>query len=393
MKVAVDARHVSHPQKGGYKTYTTQILRELGKVDTENEYIVFFDRPFEAKDLFPYDNYSFRVLPGTDPWKALAREQKQLNRACLAEGVELLHCPSNTGPASPAVPVVVTIHDAIQFLPERRQWEYSGGQPRLKQRLINGYERWSIPRVARKARRVITSTRQASDDLVRFLKVRPENVAVIPLSLDQKYRQMDRDAELMAALRRTHGIKGDFALCLGSVDPRKNIQVCFRAFAGPAPANLDLAVVSSHRSATRRLRALAESYGVESVRFIERVSDQELIAFYNMASVFLFPSIYEGFGLPPLEAMACGAPVIAARASCLPEVLGDAPRYIDPQDHVDLRRAIEEVVNDPETWELMRVKGFGQSRRYTGERQARATLEVYQAVVNAAKLEAAAGAG
>jgi glycosyltransferase involved in cell wall biosynthesis len=385
VKFAVDARHVSHPQKGGYKTYATQLLRELGKVDTENEYIVILDRPMDLKDLFPFENYTFRVVPGTNPARAFLREQKHLNRICLAEGVDLLHSPSSTGPVKPAVPTILTIHDAIQFLPVRKEWERSGGRPQARQRLIAGYERWAIPRAAAKAHRVVTSTSQACDDLVKYVGIGADKVEVIPLSVDSRYRQMDRDAELMAALRRTHGLKGGFALCLGSVDPRKNIQLCFRAFAGTPPAGLELAVVSSHRSATDSLKALARSFGVESVRFIERVSDQELIAFYNMASVFLFPSIYEGFGLPPLEAMACGVPVIASNASCLPEVLGDAPRTVDPDDSVDLRKAIEEVVLDPETSELMRVKGFGQSRKYSGERQARATLEVYQAVVHESK--------
>lgn len=380
MRIAIDARHVSNRQKGGYKTYTRQLLSRLGEHDTENEYFLYFDRPFEAKDLFPFENYEFRMVPGGNPLRSLWRELRALPEACKRDGVDLLHCPANTGPLQGGTPLVVTVHDAIQFLPDRRDWERHGGHQSLKQRLLTFYERWNIPKVAQAAERIITSTDRSRKDLADYLDIDPEKVAVIPIAIDPRFQRREQDKELIAALRRSHGIAEDFALCLGSVDPRKNIQLCFRAFAEPAPANLQLVIISSHPAATEALKRMAQEAGVTNFRIVERVSDQELIAFYNMASIFLFPSLYEGFGLPPLEAMACGAPVIAANASCLPEVLGDAPRYVDGHDPEDLRRAIEEILDDPVVWEVMREKGSRQVRKYTAERQIRETLEVYRQV-------------
>lgn len=384
MRIAIDARHVSNRQKGGYKSYTRQLLSKLGEFDQENEYFVYFDRQFEAKDLFPFDNYEFRVLPGGNPARTVWRELSALPKVCARDGVDVLHCPANTGPIHGDIPRVVTVHDAIHFLPQRREWERHGGRRPLKQRLLVAYERWNIPRVAKVAARIITSTERSQKDLSDLLGVPPEKVAVIPIAIDPHFQRREQDKELVAALRRSHGIAEDFALCLGSVDPRKNLHLCFEAFADPPPAKLQLVVISSHPSATDNLEKMAEEAGVKKLRIVERVSDQELVAFYNMASIFLFPSIYEGFGLPPLEAMACGVPVIAANASCLPEVLGDAPRYVDPHDPADLRKAVEEIMDDPVVWEVMREKGSRQVRKYTSERQIRETIEVYRQVAGQA---------
>ncbi len=379
MKIAIDARHISNLQPGGYKSYTRQLLSALGKYDRENEYLIYFDRPFDGTTRFPFEQFNFRISPsGGHAAGALWREQWSLPRRAVQDGAELLHCTGNTGPVVSKVPLILTIHDAILFLPLHRKWKPNGRTPGMKQRLISGYERSIIPLAASQARKIITVTEQSRQDLHAYAGVDLDLIEVVPIGVDERYTPLPDPEAVRDRISRRFSIDSKYALCLGSVDPRKNISFCFQAFNRSSPAGLTLAVVSSHPAATNMLREQAAALGVERILFLEKVTDEELVDLYNAAAVFLFPSLYEGFGLPPLEAMACGTPVIALPRPCLPEVLGDAVRYVQPGDVQDFRAAIEEIASDEKVRAHMRDAGLARVRLYTYERLARETVRIYK---------------
>jgi glycosyltransferase involved in cell wall biosynthesis len=293
--------------------------------------------------------------PAVQPWQARRAR------------VDLVHLPRHLVPPQPGVrvPEVVTIHDV---LPLRA--------PELFSAVIRANFRLLTPALARRATRVITGSAYTRGEIVELLGVAPDRVVVTPYGVDARFRPAPPEP---AALRERFGIDRPYVLCVGTLEPRKNLATALRAFARVADHVEDLALVvvggagwgnAAFDEALRGVRADVVLPGY--------VGDEDLVGLLAGARCFLYPSLFEGFGFPPLEAMACGAPVVTSDRASIPEVVGDAALTADPEDVDALADAVARVVLDDALHARLRRRGLERSSLYTWERCAAATVDVYR---------------
>jgi len=238
-----------------------------------------------------------------------------------------------------------------------------------------------IPASARRAGAVITDSEHSRRDIIGRWGLSPSKVVVIPLAPASSFRPMDRDGAA-ERLRARFGLPERFILNAGRLQPRKNLGRLVRAYGRARKEGgvaIPLVIAGRKKYKYEDVEKAISSTGLgESVIMPGPVPDEDLPALYSAAEVFVFPSLYEGFGLPPLEAMACGTPVVASNAASLPEVLGDAALLFDPLDEEAMTGAMVRALTDPDLRESLRARGLARASQFTWERTARETLNVYE---------------
>lgn len=362
-RIAIDARKLGDL---GIGTYIEGTLRALAGLDRQNEYRLLVPSA-EALVL----GGRFHPVLCKAP-KYSWRELVVLPRLLWRERVELFHSPHYVVPPWCPCPVVVTIHDLIHLrFPEL-----------LATPLHRMYARLMLRRTARQARRIITVSEHSKGDIVAMLRVPAERVRVIPNGVDARFRPVQDEAAL-EGVRRRYALPKRFVLCVGSINPHKNVPGLLAAFEKvAAQEDVDLVLVGESARRDAKVQAVREAIGrTARVRQIPHVPHQELPALYSLAEVFVTPSLYEGFGLTPLEAMACGAPVVAARSASLPEVLGDAALWVEPRDVQGLAQGLLRLCDDAALRQELAEKGRTRAARYSWEAAARQTLDVYREVL------------
>jgi glycosyltransferase involved in cell wall biosynthesis len=315
--------------------------------------------------------------PTLQPEARIAWEQTALPIRARRDGLDLLHCPVLIQPLLASVPTVVTAHDLI-FL------RYPDRFPPPKR----FYLRALAARSLRGARQVIAVSEATKRDVAGLMGIPERKITVVPNGVDSR-RFYRRSPDKIAAFRAEHGLPARVILYLGTLEPRKNLPLLLRAYAA-ARADLEGAqlVIGGakgwyYQEIFRVARALGLDSGPGAVRFLGYVPDGELPMWYNSATAFVYPSEYEGFGLPPLEAMACGTPVIAADRAALPEVVGDAGLLIDPTSEPALADALRAVLCRPEVAGRLAAAGVARAARFPWSGAAAATLAVYHAALAA----------
>jgi glycosyltransferase involved in cell wall biosynthesis len=302
------------------------------------------------------------------------REQLALPWHAWREGLALLHVPHYVVPLAAPCPLVVTIHDIIHLKFARHL------SPAAR-----AYAAVMLRAATRRARRIITVSEFSRRDIVQTLGVPPEKVVAIHNGIAGDTVRVE-DAAALATARARLGWDGPFLLNVSNVRMRhKNLPLLIEAFGTllrGAHAGLRLAIAGG--PPTPELRALLERVlgpRAGQVLFPGYLARTELLALYSAAEVFVWPSLYEGFGLPPLEAMACGTPVVSSDVSAMPEVLGDAPRYASPHDAGAFGEAVRGLLDDPAARAAHVARGLAQAARYDWSANARATLAVYRDVL------------
>jgi len=293
-------------------------------------------------------------------------EQRDWPRAARRDGADLLHSPYFALPLFRHLPAVVTIHDLIpMILPAYR--------PSAKVRAYT----WLQAVACRSAAAIIVDSQYSKHDVLRLLHVPDDRVHVVYLGVEPRFSP-DRAGP--------PPLDVPYVFYIGGLDQRKNLPALLFAFAEIAPQhpNLILAIAGAAGTNPATFPSLAEPAAAsgDRVRFLGRVSDDEKLALYRHAELFVFPSLYEGFGLDPLEALACGCPVVCSDATSLPEIVGDAGILINALDPARLAQAMLAALADPEP---LRAKGPRQAARFTWERTAEQTLAVYERVFSAAR--------
>jgi glycosyltransferase involved in cell wall biosynthesis len=354
MRIALDTQSTLS-QKTGIGHYTANLLAALPRVAPENEYI-------------PLDW-------GRDPAMRLDRrlrwQQVELPRRARAAQAQLLHVTGFDTPRFKPCPVVLTVHDLIGAL--------FPGQFPLAARF---YWAWWLPRSVRWADAIIADSESTRRDLHRLAGISPERVAVIPLGVDPRFRPPNTPEET-ARVRQKYGLPEKFILYIGTLEPRKGLDTLVAAFVQLASdVAHDLVIVGKKGWYTEQLFNQVRVFRLEKrVHFTGYVADADLPALYAAASLFAFPSRYEGFGLPPLEAMACGTPVVTSNAASLPEVVADAGLTVPPDDPAALAGAIWQVISSPERQAEFSQRGLMRAQGFTWEETARQTLAVYNGLL------------
>lgn len=368
MKVGIDARFLTHPQPGGFKTYTNSVVYSLAEAGDDNEYILYTDRPSEIGRSLPSN---FKVQPVTAP-HAVLREQWVLPLTMRHDGVDLAHFPCNTAPIMSDIPIVVTIHDAIPFrTPKSKKASFS-----VRQRLLYSYWRTVMLRAARHATMVLTVSRHAMADVVVVLGVPANRVSVVRQAIHPCFfapPQGTPPAGVESSMR--------FLLAFASPDGRKNhlATIAAHSLITPAHPDLRLVLVCSHRDA---LTAIGSDRHVITVG---PVSPDELVWLYRNADALVFPSLDEGFGLPPLEAMACGTPVVASTRGALPEILGECAITVDATSPASIAEGIRLLLEDSELRRTMIQRGLEYVSAFSRESMGRALVRAYARALHSTK--------
>lgn len=287
-------------------------------------------------------------------------------RAARRAGAQLVHLPTPAPVRAGGMPLVVTVHDLLPL----RHPEWFTRQTRAHTRLYMPF--------VRKAARLIVPSQYTRAEVIELLRVPPDRVVVIPMARAARFAPRVVDRNRLAA---EFGIGGRYVLAAGTLEPRKNLVAVLRAFRRVAEAVPDVDLVIAGGRGWRNDAFEAELGGArvaDRVRLTGFVSDERLVDLYAGAACFVFPSLAEGFGLPPLEAMACGTPVIASDCTALPEVVGDAALLVDPQDPRTLAAQVLRVLEDSQLAAGLREAGLERARDFTWAATATATARIYK---------------
>jgi glycosyltransferase involved in cell wall biosynthesis len=362
MRVGIDARKL---HDYGIGTYVRNLLTELAKQDDDAEYSLL---------CAPSDVEVVRALgPRFQPYPLRAgnysvREQWAVPWTLARARVDLFHAPHYVVSPLTPVPFVVTIHDCIhlrfpQYLPSRAALYYARAMMSI---------------AARRSRRVLTVSQASKDDILHYLRVPADKVEVIHNAIDTRLAGEPTPDEV-ERVRERFLLTAPFVLYTGNIKPHKNVDRLIEAFSilrQRGSQDVKLLIIGDEVSKYPNLRRLVHRFQLhQHVRFLGFVPDATLAVLYRQAAAFVFPSLYEGFGLPPLEAMAAGAPVITSNVSSLPEVVGDAAILIDPMDAGAIANAMARVLGDPRLREDLirrgreRVKAFSWTRSVARVRQ------------------------
>jgi len=368
--IAIDAHSVGTGLAGN-ETYAANLVEALAEVGGDHLYTVYVTRE-EARARFA-GRWPHVGVRRTLPHTPLVRIPFTLSAELRRRPVDLLHV-QYTAPPFPPCPVVSTVHDlSFEHLPETFK-----RRSRMQLRL-------TVRRTARLAAHVIAPSEYTRQDLVRTYGLDPARVSVVPLAAAPHFRPVAEETEL-ERVRRRYGIAGEYVLAVGSIQPRKNLARLVRAYSDLRRArrgsNLPQLVLAGKRAWLygETLGAI-EAGGVrDSVVLTGYVREDDLPALYSGALCFVYPSFFEGFGLPPLEAMSCGAPVVAGDRTSLPEVVGDAGLLVDPFDEGALADAVGRLIDDPGLRRELRERGLSRARIFDWRETARMTLQVYRKV-------------
>ncbi|HLF28389.1 MAG TPA: glycosyltransferase family 1 protein [Anaerolineae bacterium] len=352
-------------RSAGIHTYLTHLLHNLPRVDEAFRYTVYT----RALPAIPARLRS-TGWPTAHPLGRIAWEQLAQPFALRRDQPDLLHATAFVAPILSNLKTVITVYDlSFALFPDLFR-----GPSLVYLRL---FARWSV----RRARRIITISDHTRRDVQRLYHVPLDCIDVAYPGVEARFRPLPRAA--VETFRRKHALPDRFCLYLGTLEPRKNLARLIDAVSSLGSRDLRLVLVGGKGWLVEDLFAKVESLGLaERVRFIGYAPAADLPLWYNAATAFVYPSLYEGFGLPPLEAMACGTPVIASNAAALPEVVGDAGLSVGPEDVAGLAQALRRVWDDATLRAELSRRGLAQARRFTWEATARSTVESYRKALN-----------
>lgn len=365
MRIGINGRFLV-AKRTGVQRAAYNLVKTLFDIDTENEYVLFTGED-QAEEWRKYPN----VTLVTSPLKVGGNlrnhlwEQFVLPRLAKKHRIDILHSPANMAPLFYNGASVVHIHD-LCFVVNPQWYSYT----------FHTAYNIAIPRLAKKATRVVTNSNNSRNDLLQFYNVDASKVRLIYWAVDQTFGQKELPSVDIIS-------ESDYILYVGSLEPRKNIGNLIEAFERMRSRNPDLktklVLIGGESPLFADVRLQIKTYH-QDVVFKGFVSDEELRAYYRHAQAVAYPSLYEGFGLPPLEAMASGAPVVTSNTSSLPEVVGNAALMVSPYDCDQLADTLALIVRDPLLRREMRTRGYEQVKKFNWYRVARNILAVYYEV-------------
>jgi glycosyltransferase involved in cell wall biosynthesis len=368
VRVAIDARKL---HDFGIGTYIRNLLRQLARLDHDTEYVLLCREADlgVAAQLGP----NFRTVLEASPNYSL-REQIHVPWVLRHERPNVYHAPHYVLPPAIHCRSVVTIHDCIHLMFPQY----------LRNRAANAYARAALWAAARRSDCILTVSEASKRDILHFFNVPPEKIVVVYNAIDEHF-WVTPPEDAVARVRERYQLNHQFVLYVGNIKPHKNLVRMIEAFdelrTSGANEDLKLLIIGDEISKLPALRRAVHKHKLHKhVRFLGYVSDETLAILYRLASVFVFPSLYEGFGLTPVEAMASGSPVVTSNVSSLPEVTGDAAVLVDPYDVDSIAEGLRRVLTDPALAAEMRRKGLERAREFSWERSVIRTRQVYEAV-------------
>jgi glycosyltransferase involved in cell wall biosynthesis len=365
MRFAVDAHAIGRHLTGN-EVYVRSLLGAFAAIDRESEFLAYVSGP-EGESKVPRRFQTRQIA--ANPFLRLGFD---LSRNLRQDKPDLLHV-QYTSPLFCPVPTVVSVHD-VSFLEHPEYFKKS----RAMQLGI------TVARSVKRASRIITGSEFARDSIVRAYQLPPEKIVVVPDAASPSFRSVNRDAAVRKVMSRFR-FKGKYVLSVGDLQPRKNHIGLIKAFArlikDQPQLKHDLVFAGKDTWFGNRVREAARESGVEDrIHFLGFVTDEDLLLLYNACECFVFPSFYEGFGIPVLEAMACGRAVICSNASSIPEVANGAALLFDPENSDEIVSALADVLRNSDLRARMERLGVQRAAQFTWQKTAEMTLNVYREV-------------
>jgi glycosyltransferase involved in cell wall biosynthesis len=366
MKIGIDIRETANEKTGkGY--YAFHLIKALLSLDNENEYVLYSNQEISTYDNF--DNATVIIINK----KGLFWHKKVLSDA-YKEGLKIFIAPTSyIIPAlhnSNKIKVLMTVHDLVAFLfPENHN----------KKAIIT--EKLTLKRALKKVKKVLSVSKNTKQDLIENFGIKESIIEIIHNAASGSFGIIEKDQ--CEELRKVMNLPKEFIFSVGTIEPRKNYKSLIEAFAKIKPhhPNTKLVIAGKKGWKSEGIYKMIDELGLKGdIHFLGYVTEDELAKLYNLAKIFAYPSLYEGFGIPPLEAMKCGCPVVTSNISSLPEVVGDAAFLIDPNSVEDIKNALHKLLSTPSLMEELKNKGLEQYKKFSWETSARKLLAIINQV-------------
>jgi glycosyltransferase involved in cell wall biosynthesis len=370
MKIGIEAQRILRPKKHGMDVVALELIKNLQEIDKQNEYVVFSRNDKDENAITETPNFRierFSALTYAD-W-----EQVKLKKAIKSHQIDLLHCTANTAPLSVSIPLIVTLHDIIYL----EKVDFKGT---TYQNLGNLYRRYIVPKIAKKAELLITVSEFERANIINHLKLSEDRVKVLYNGVSPKFNNQ-YSAEEVGDFRTMYNLPENYIMFLGNTAPKKNTPNVIKAFVNYCLSEkeaMPLVLLDYKKELVEKLlQELKHEELVDRIIFPGYIPYYQIPLMYNAATLFLYPSLRESFGLPILEAMACGTPVITSNTSSMPEIAGEAAKIIDPFNHLELADAIRYLLKNESAMESYIQKGLERVKEFTWASSAKKLVDIY----------------
>jgi glycosyltransferase involved in cell wall biosynthesis len=376
MRIGIEAQRLFRPHKHGMDRVALELIRNLQMIDTKNEYFIFVKPDQDTTVIRNTENFKIVEIPGGPyPWW----EQFKLPRIAKLHNCDILHCTSNTAPYSKKIPLITTLHDIIYM--EGSLLKLLLNKASLYQKFGNLYRRIIVSKVVQNSRRLITVSNFEKENITNFFKLKNKEIQAVHNGINKTFTKII-DADHKAKVKAKYELPEKYMLHIANKDPRKNtkkVLIAFNEFLKTATANHQLLMIGCNKADLKKmLNEINAIHLYKRIILTGYVSDEDLPVMYQLAELFLFPSLREGFGIPIIEAMSCGVPVITSNTSSMPEVAGNAAHLIDPNKPEDICRGMLKIVFNENYKKELIQKGLKRSKQFSWNKMASQVLEQYK---------------
>jgi glycosyltransferase involved in cell wall biosynthesis len=374
MTIGIEAQRISRKKKHGMDIVAIELIKKLQVLDRVNEYVVFIKDDEDNDVVQETENFRIVIIKSA-PYPYW--EQVLLPAELKKYGIEILHCTGNTAPLFTTIPTVITLHDIIYL----EKFNLTKGT--YYQIFGNFYRRWIVPKVVRKAARILTVSNYEQKRIADHFSLDVNHVITVYNGVGEAFRKID-DVKTTGSIKKKYSLPDNYVFFLGNTDPKKNVQGVMEALSILRKKNrltFRLLMLDIDRSYLQNIaNKINDPQLLDHISFCGYVPNNELPSIYSMASIFLYPSLRESFGIPILEAMACGVPVITSNTSSMPEVAGDAALTVDPYNPEAIADALYTLINNPVLKQQLIDLGLQRSKQFSWENNATKTLEIYNSL-------------
>lgn len=370
LRIGIEVQRIFREKKHGMEVVALELIREIQKIDQHNEYILYARKDVDEKCLSETTNFKIKSLPASSyfTW-----EQFTLPAEVKKDNLDFLHSTCNTSALRLPVPMMLTLHDIIYL----EKTDFKGT---AYQNFGNLYRRFVVPKIVDKSKLIITVSNFERNVILNKLNLPEQKVKVIYNAVSPKFNT-DYAPERLTEFREAHQLPLDFILFLGNTAPKKNTVNVIKAYAAykaEVPDGLPMVILDYDKNLVFELLAkLGQQHLEKDFLFPGYIASEEMPLLYNISRLFLYPSLRESFGLPLLEAMACGVPVITANTSSMPEVAADAALFVDPLDYHHIKDQMIKILNDSELAVQLKEKGLRRAAEFTWKAAATQLLALY----------------
>lgn len=381
MKIGIEGQRLFREKKHGMDMVALELIYNLQRIDKENEYVLFI-KPDTDRCIEETDNFKIVELTGSYPiW-----EQWTLPKAAREAGCDVLHCTSNTAPINTITPLVITLHDIIYM--ESIAILNKGGT--WYQKLGNMYRRYVVPKNVEKSKKIITVSNFEKDRIKSFFGHSKDDQRLVAVynGVSEHFVKIDDQGELNR-VKKLYNLPDKFLFFLGNTDPKKNTPNTLKAYSDflkQSDEKIPLVMLDYGKAYLDNLLAdIGDKDLINYIQLCGYIKNTDLPAIYNLCELFLYPSMRESFGIPILEAMRCGSPIITSNTSSMPEISGGLAHIVDPTKPEEITAGIIKIMSDSDYKATLIKDGFEQAKKFSWEIMAREVLELYKDIYNSSK--------